>query len=269
MENIFENISKNVPRAENEYMGEDGLLHCSACHRNTQTVVEVFGIRKTVRCICDCRKKELDARMEQERQEEQARQRRICFEETNMAGWTFGNDDRRNETLSNAMQNYVKHFTDFKKDGMGLLLYGPVGTGKTYYAAAIANALIDKGYKVKMTKFTTLANQLWNAENKQAFMNSLNRYSLLVIDDLGAERQSDYMKEQVFNVIDNRYMAGLPFVVTTNLTADEIKKPHEVGYQRIYDRVLERCHPIAVNGTSRRKQSVKESYHEINTKLGL
>lgn len=263
-------ISDNVPKAENEYIGEDGLFHCSVCHHKTQTEVEFLGKKKIVRCICECKKKERDAFADRERQLELERQKRICFAETNMANWTFENDDRQNAKISDAMMNYVKNFTEFKKDGKGLLLYGTVGTGKTYFAACIANRLIEEGYPVLMTNFARLTNQIQGMfDGKQEFIDSLNKYTLLIIDDLGAERKSEFMQEQVFNIIDSRYRSGLPFIITTNLTADEIKKPQDVGYSRIYDRILERCHPIEVTGASRRRQNVKDTYFEMNEKLGL
>lgn len=272
MEALLNGFSESVPQSDSEYIGEDGLLHCSICHQKTERIacIPSLGINRKVRCICDCKRKENEAHDERKRQEEFDRQRRICFAETNMANWNFQNDDRRNARLSDAMKNYANNFMEFRKDGQGLLLYGTVGTGKTYYAACIANALIDTGFTVKMTNFMQILNRLQDLkENKQQFIDGLNRYSLLIIDDLGAERSTEFAQEQVFNVIDARYRSGLPFIITTNLTAEELKKPQDVGYSRIYDRILERCHPVAVTGASRRRQNVKEGFAEMQAKLGL
>jgi DNA replication protein DnaC len=184
--------------------------------------------------------------------------------------WTFANDDRKDPKLSDAMQNYVKNFTQFKKEGKGLLLYGTVGTGKTYYSACIANALIDEEVSVYMTNFTKILNILLDKNaDKQKYLDTLNRYTLLIIDDLGAERSTPFAREQVFNVIDSRYRSGLPLIVTTNLTADELKKPQEVEYSRIYDRILERCHPVKVEGVSRRRESLKDNFSDTQKLLGL
>jgi DNA replication protein DnaC len=270
IEAIFGVLNDKVPHAENEYIGDDGLLHCGVCHAKVQTKVSFLGKEKTVRCICDCRMKERKAYEERQRMEERERRRKICFAETNMWNWTFENDNRQNEKLSDAMIRYAEQFNDFKKDGQGLLLSGTVGTGKTYFAACIANRLIDKGYKVLMTNFARLTNQIQGTfDGKQELIDDLNRYSLLILDDLGAERKSEFMQEMVFNIIDSRYRSGLPFIITTNLSLEEIKKPQELSYSRIYDRILERCFPIEVLGNSKRRQAVKDSYFDTKKKLGL
>ena len=70
-------ISANVPVVENEYVGEDGLLHCSVCHKKTQTKINFLDNEKVVRCICDCGKKLRDAYEERLKQEELFRQKNI------------------------------------------------------------------------------------------------------------------------------------------------------------------------------------------------
>ena len=271
IDSLIEGIIQKAPKAENTYMGEDGLLYCSKCNQKTETIIKhpFTGEQRKVPCRCGCRT-EMDDFNDRQKREENERKKRICFAESNMINWTFANDDGKNEKISNAMKRYVDNFKDFKKEGKGLLLYGTVGTGKTYFAACIANALIDEGYSVLMTNFARLTNSIQGTfDGKNEFIDSLQRYTLLIIDDLGAERKSDFTQEQVFQIIDARYRSGLPMVITSNLTAEEIKKPQEVGYSRIYDRILERCFPVAVTGESRRRQEVKETYFDIKEKLGL
>ena len=74
-----------------------------------------------------------------------------------------------------------------------------------------------------------------------------------MIDDLGAERQSEYALEIVYNVIDGRYKAQKPLIVTTNVPLGEMQKTEETNYKRIYDRILAMCVPIQFDGESRRK----------------
>ncbi len=268
MEEIIDRISESVPMSDNEYMGRDGLLRCKVCTEPVQTEIEIFGKKKIVRCICSCRVKERAADNERLKIQERIKKRKVCFAESNMATWTFENGDKTE--LTEALKNYVDKFTEFRKDGQGLLLYGPVGTGKSYSAACVANALIDRDYSVLMTNFASLVNQLQGMfEGRQEYINSLSRYSLLIIDDLGAERSTEYMAEQVFNIIDSRYRSGLPMIITTNLTADELKNPQDVAYARIYDRVLERCHPIKIDGKSIRKEKLRKGFDDMQQKLGL
>ena len=87
--------------------------------------------------------------------------------------------------------------------------------------------------------------------------------------DLGAERKSEFMKEMVYNIIDSRYRSGLPMIITTNLSMDEMKNPGNMEYERIYDRILERCFPIKVEGTSKRRKAIRNSYDEMKNTLGL
>lgn len=263
----IEKISNSVPRSENEFLAQDGLLHCKKCGEPLETfiTVPIVGERK-VRCICECMKKVRDASEERAKQEELDRIRKICFDGSAMKDCRFDtSDDTQHLQLA---KNYVKNFPEFIKQGKGLLLYGTVGTGKSHMAACIANALIDKGFKVKMTNFETMVNILQSSfDGRQEYMNSLNRYALLIIDDLGAERKSDYMQGQVFNIIDARYRSGLPMIITTNLTADEMKKPEDIGNGRIYDRILEKCHPVKFEGQSIRRQKLKDDFRQTEMLL--
>lgn len=258
----IEKLSNSVPKSDVEYLAEDGLLHCKKCGEPVETfiTVPVVGERK-VRCICECRRKERDAAAERAKQQELDRNRRICFGGSAMMKCTFEkSDDTENLKLA---RNYANNFKDFMQRGKGLVLFGTVGTGKSHMAACIANQLIDEGYRVLMSNFATMVNILQSSfDGKQEYINSLNRYALLVIDDLGAERKSDFMQEQVFNIIDARYRSGLPMIITTNLTAEEMKKPTEIGQSRIYDRILERCHPVAVQGQSIRRQHLRDEFRQ-------
>lgn len=266
--------AESIRAEEGDYIGEDGLLYCGKCKTRKQTEVNILGMIRRQMCVCKCEAEKLK-REEEERErikfEERVKQyRRMGFPESDMQNWTFANDDMSNERITKAMQNYVEKFGDFRKSGKGLLLYGTVGTGKTYAACEVANALVDKGYPVLVTNFARLTNTIQGMfEGKQEYIDSLNRFQLLVIDDLGAERKSEFMQEMVYNIIDSRYRSGLPLIITTNLTIDEIKKPSDIGNTRIYDRILERCFPIEVTGGSRRRKAVRESYDEMKALLGL
>ena len=166
--------------------------------------------------------------------------------------------------------NYVDNFAEMRKRGKGLLFYGEVGTGKTFYAACIANALIDRGYPCLMTDFPRLEKTISEMlEGKQEYIDGLNKFPLLVIDDLSRERDTSYMNEIVQDVINARYQAGLPTIFTTNLTKEEISHPKDISKQRPYSRLLEMCFPVKVEGKDRRREKLKEDHAELKDLLGL
>lgn len=121
-----------------------------------------------------------------------------------------------------------------------------------------------------MTNFSRILNTLTGiyADDRNRFIESFNQYSLLIIDDLGIERNSEFALEQVFNIIDSRYRSRKPLIVTTNLTLDELKNPKDLAHARIYDRVLERCIPLKVNCRNIRKINAASNLKEARNLLG-
>ena len=262
------------PFEDGDYIGADGLLVCHKCNTPKQCRINIFDRERVVSCLCKCEYERREA--EQRRREHEEfllrceKYRRLGFADARMREWTFANDDNANPVLTKAMLNYVANFPDLKAQGKGLLLYGTVGSGKTFAACEVANALIDKGYPALVTNFAKLVNILQEQFNtRQTYIDSLNKFDLLVIDDLAAERDTEYMLENVYNIIDARYRAGLPMIITTNLTGSELKNPDSIGKERIYSRLLERCHPIEVNAKDRRKAALKCSYAEMKHILGV
>ena len=102
-----------------------------------------------------------------------------------------------------------------------------------------------------------------NPTDRNKFIDSLNNYPLLILDDLGIERSSKFALEQVFHVIDSRYRSKLPLIVTTNLTLNEMKNTSNIAKHRIYDRVLERCVPIKINGVNLREENAKDNIKTV------
>ena len=270
---IAANAEKANPAQADDYT-KDGLLICGKCHTPKQCRIEWFGKVQIVPCLCKCGVEKRDAeeaeRKRQEKMMEIRRMRDLGFADAEMQNWTFERDDGSNEILSQAARKYVERFDEMKKRGQGLLLFGEVGTGKTFISACIANALIDEGHPCLVTNFVRLVNTLSGMfEGKQEYIDNLNNFDLLVIDDLASERDTEYMGEIVQNIIDSRYRAGLPLIITTNLTADELKNPAEIRKKRIYSRLFEMCYPLEVKGKDRRKQKLRQEFSEIGEMLGI
>ena len=272
MDKLAEIAEQNKHVNEGDYIGEDGLLYCGKCHTPKQCRLQWFdGTEKTVTCMCKCEadaeKKAEEDRRKQERMRMIEENRRIGFPDRSMTKCRFENDDQANEKVTKIAKNYVANFETFKNNGKGIVFCGGVGTGKTYMASCIANALIDQGYTALVTNFARIVNTLSGMyEGKQAYIDSLCEYDLLVIDDLATERNTEYMNEIVYTIIDSRYRSHKPLIVTTNLSYGAIRNPGDVNKQRIYSRITEMCYPVAVEGKDRRSENLNlDLYNLLNS----
>ena len=255
----IEGLIRPISLREDEYLNEDNLICCSKCHTPRQKQLEVTGKRMEPRCMCACQTADYDKR-EQERKHLEfldmvERNRSVGLPDPGLRKHTFENDLGYNPKQIAIAKQYVQHWEKFLNTSTGLLLWGNVGTGKSYIAGCIANALLDKGVPVIMTNFARLLNKLTDmySGDRNAYIDSFKRYPLMIIDDLGVERDSEFAREQVFSVIDSRYRSQLPMIVTTNLSLEELKDTTDLSKARIYDRVMERCLPIKVN-----EQNIRE-----------
>lgn len=250
----------NKPANHSDYI-VDGLLYCGKCKTPKQVKLEAWRAIKIFPCNCVCKSTEYELRKEQDDKEEAIRKiKRLKIEgiqDKLIHNWTFANDNNNMIGMTNKALKYCKQWEQMYNDNIGLLFWGNIGTGKTYFASCIANDLLDKGVSVMMTNFSKILNALsgFAQEDKNEYINKLNYYKLLIIDDLGVERQSEFAQEIVYNVIDSRCKNGQPIIITTNLTIDEIKKPKNIAHSRIYDRILEMCVPIHFEGMSQRKKT--------------
>lgn len=250
---------------------KNGLLHCGKCNTAKQCAVQLFGQNKIVYCLCKCEKEKRDKELAEYLRQEEMRHienlRISGLQDRNIYNFTFENANQ--DTYIEKAKKYCENWEKIYKNNNGLLLWGDVGTGKTFMAGCIANELINNKVPVMMTSLTKIINNLQGfvISDKNEYLNSLNKFKLLILDDLGAERQSDFALEQVFNVIDNRYKNQQPVIITTNLTLSELKKPSDIKYKRIYDRILEMCVPLKFEGESKRKEKSKEKFNILKQLL--
>ena len=266
LEKFLADWSASRPLAEDESIDKtSGLVYCKKCHTPRQASVELGGTVFHPYCICQCQSeaRELELAKEKQLQEQQriARLKANGLQDASLRQFTFANDTGINPEIQKA-HSYVEHWSEMKATATGLLLWGNVGTGKSFFAGCIANALLDQGVPVLMTNFSRILNALTGmfSDDRNKYIDSLNHYSLLIIDDLGMERGTEYALEQVFNVIDARLRSNLPLIVTTNLTLDELKHPADLAHERIYSRVLERCIPLKIDNQNIRQMKAQENF---------
>ena len=255
-----------------DYVNDEGLLICGVCGEEKQFYGDLFtGDRAKINCPCRC-DKEREAAMKQRERQERITANRLSAFPINSSYISARFENASDTPTIKRSKKYSDNFTEtFKPDGTGLLFYGTVGTGKTYAAACICNAVVDMGYRAVFTSIPRIINKVQSGfDGRQEYIDFLCNVPLLVIDDLTAERNSEFAKEITFQVIDGRCSAKLPLVATTNLTLDEIKgKGADTATARILSRLLEMCVPVEVTGDDQRRGKCRINYNRAKSILEL
>ena len=163
---VLESVIPAVSKSNRDYYGKDGLLHCGKCHTPKEAFfAKNLGLMGKNRHPIDCRCR----KMEREQQEVAIRQQKHSelvrrlkaggFSDTAMLDWNFENDDGRAPQMRYA-HRYVERWQTMHSENLGLLLWGGVGTGKSFLAGCIANALMEQEVSVRMTNFARIMNEL-------------------------------------------------------------------------------------------------------------
>ena len=273
---IFNSLERMDFFADGDYYLDDStLLHCGKCHTPKRTKVNLMGKMRIMPSLCQCGAKQYRA----EQEERELNQRSEALLRNGLAGgltdkeyanWTFAFDDGRYPEISAACQKYVDEWEQMRADNVGLLFYGDIGIGKSFFACCIANALIAKGVPALVTNFPRLIQRIQTITfdpEGAAFFDCLQRYDLVVIDDLGVERNTGYGLEQVYAIVDTRYRSGKPLIVTTNLTpgANNV----DIANRRIYDRIKQNSIPVQMRGQSRRGEIAARKREKYQKFFGL
>lgn len=163
-------------------------------------------------------------------------------------------------------KNYCKNFEKAKENGVGLLLTGNAGTGKTFYSSCISNELKSLGFTVLSFNISGYLQELRKGfdEKERELLEAIKDVDLTVIDDVGSEVLSDWAKEKMFNLFNQIYLNKKSCIVTTNNNAKELEKHFEInGSGKILDRLLELCKPFKFDWESRRLEIGREKFKGI------
>lgn len=162
---------------------------------------------------------------------------------------------------------YANHFDTRKENSTGILFLGGVGVGKTYYAASIVNALVDRGIPcLLIQEERAVANIL--SDGKE-YLDSLNRYRLVVLDDMNWALNNNLAASAIYQLIDSRYRNKLPIIVTTILDTEEIKNPKTGTQKQIFSRLKEMCTPVYMYGEDKRITNADKEHALLKEMLGM
>ena len=250
IDSIARNEMSNNPAPGKEYIGEEGFLHCGICGEPVQQYVEEMknflngGIVPTQ---CRCMRVK-SARLHEARKRSRALEKitelqREGFSDPAYLKLTFDMDNGSSQNARTISEWYIENFSELKAQGKGLMFMGNTGTGKTFYACCIANALIERGIAVWVTTVQPLLRKAGDFNRADEIFRKIQTVDLL------------------FEVIDTRARSGLPLIITTNLSPAEFSSD-SLELQRIFSRVKGMCcsvhgSPVVMIGEDQRIKQVR------------
>lgn len=241
---------------------------CEHCNKYIAAItVEVpqLRIKNKILPTCECVVEREEAKIREAQNFAKKREIEKLFSISNLgerfSKSTFESflDRNGSETAYKVAVKYMKTFKEW--NGESLMLWGDPGNGKTHLAAAIVNELSKKGYIVVFQSVPELLQRIrstFNSENKEnetQIMRALLECDLLILDDIGAEKTTEWVEEKLFNIIDGRYRKELPTLYTSNLEPKELK--NQVG-KRSYDRMVETSLTVKNEAASYRREIAKQ-----------
>lgn len=243
----IESKAEKTSKGFGKYTFRDGIAYCDICGAPLQKKISLAGRERLVWLTCPCRDKQ-SSKTNEERVEKLQKLGGVSPK------YTF--DLAQPSRVMDVCKRYASRWDDAEKKGAGLLLWGGVGTGKTFAAHCIANELISRDIPALITSLSRVMN---SGFDRTSILRRIRDTPLVCFDDLGVERSSEYALETVFLLVDERYRSGRPLIVTTNLTEKELHFPQDIDRKRIYDRILERCVPLHFDGGSKREEQAAET----------
>ena len=231
-------------------------------------------IKEKIKYIPDCNcfeeitKREIE-KLEKKRIHECMENRVRKYKDISVVDNKFLESRFENADMNGKLMVLAKRYADnflVKNKKAGLLLYGDVGTGKTFASACIGNYLMEKGKTVMIINLGLYLNKLSRGlgESEKDILEQIEKCDLVIIDDFGTEKNlndnsTGRRAEKIYNLIDTRYRSGKPLIISTNLNFNDDEEKCEItekfstqGKNRIRDRIIDMCFPVQVSGKSRR-----------------
>lgn len=262
--NVLNLQSKDIPK-------------CPKCNKDLGILIEFNGKKMVMPCICDCKKKDIENFQKAEELKNKNKRlekfKKYSIMDNNFNQCTFENyifTDDFSKKLYKISKGYCDKWNLMFDKNISLLIHGEPGNGKTYIASCIANELIKKNVSVVAISSIGLLKRIqesyrngYGEDTETDMINTLQICELLILDDLGAEYRntnSDWAEKTIYSVIDARYRARKPIIITSNLSINDLKIAlvSKDGTNRTYNRLVEMVTIIENKSKSRRSELGKQ-----------
>lgn len=252
--------------------------YCPICEKLVpKKTVTILGVEKVVQPRCSCEiaafEREIAEAEERKAQAEVERKFSLSSLGDRFKESTF--DRFRGREGSDKVVDIARRYAGkFDREvGTSLLIWGEPGNGKSHLAAAICHDIKGRGFIPVFQSVPELLGRIRSTFNRQSkeseqeIMSAVLKCDLLVLDDIGAEKISDWVLESMFRIIDGRYRNKKPTLFTTNFTPtgllyrfmpENANAEQEIAAKRIYDRILETSVIVENKSTSYRQEVAKE-----------
>ena len=257
-----------------EYV-KDGEVRCKKCHQKVTSEPKlIIGTKKIIRLKCKCmdefdlieNQKTIDNKKSMKIEE----LKNICFSKNpKYRNACLNSNNIDNELQYSFINDYLSNYIKHKEYNQGLFIYGNVGCGKTYLAAALANAIIEKYQEdVKFLNYSELVDAYTNFNDinqKYEYEKQLLNVSLLIIDDFTTIRNnSNFMLDLTYKIINRRYETMLPTIFTSNIDFEYFKKEkNNIDKYKIYSRFYDSIIPLKMVGEDLRVKYGKEKFMKL------
>lgn len=169
------------------------------------------------------------------------------------------------ENICNVVKKLKKYVAEFGKESAmkrNILFYGETGLGKTFLTNCVAKEILDNGHSVLYLSANDIFENLIGKYliNHEADLEDLYKLvyncKLLIIDDLGTEYTNDFVRSQLFEIINKRELSGLATIISTNLNMSELDARYS---QRVVSRIIDGYNIFNIYGHNIRYQKRKNS----------
>ena len=275
---LWRTAEKLTPTPASASPSRTSASNCPTCGGPLTKELPILGRLRTVRLLCPCAEAALEARKAEEQyRREVKRLQRLQkyslmegrFHDCTLEAW---DDDLGSPQLKKVITSYLNHWPRMKADNLGLLIHGGPGIGKSHAAFTLANELMNR-HRTPLVAVSAIGllsriketYAKYGQEAEIDVINTLKNAALLIIDDLGAEQKTEWSAAMLYQIIDSRYRSAKPLILTTNLALPQLRKKltQPDGIDRTYDRILEACLPIQVEGESHRARAARDKRQQF------